>query len=79
MRKVFPLYTYKRYGSDHHMWDNNGTWWAHFSVTRVRGRCKRMRISLCTKDRKLARQRRDQLLKSHPDKIPALVKKWRTV
>jgi hypothetical protein len=75
--KVFPLYTYKRYGADHHMWDNNGTWWAHFSVTRSRGRCKRMRVSLCTKNRKLARQRRDQLLKTQPDKIKALVEKWR--
>jgi hypothetical protein len=77
MKKVFPLYTYKHYGPDHHMWDNNGSWWAHYSVTRVRGRSKRMRVSLGTKDRKVARQRRDQLLKTHPDKIKALVQKWR--
>ena len=75
--KVFPLYTYKHYGPDHHMWDNNGTWWAHYSITRTRGRCKRLRVSLGTKDRKVARQRRDQLLKTHPDKIKALVQKWR--
>ena len=77
MRKVFPLYDFKHYGPDHHMWNNNGSWWAHYSVTRVRGRSKRMRVSLCTKSRKVARQRRDQLLRTHPDKIKALVQKWR--
>lgn len=77
MPKVFPLYNRKHYGPDHHMWDNNGTWWAHFSVTRMRGPCKRMRVSLCTSNRKVARQRRDQLLKTHPEKIKALVQKWR--
>ena len=77
MRKVFPLYDFKHYGPDHHMWNNNGSWWAHYSVTRVRGRSKRMRVSLCTKSRKVARQRRDQLLRMHPDKIKALVQKWR--
>lgn len=77
MRKIFPLYTYKHYGPDHHLWDNNGTFWAHYSVTRARGRSKRMRVSLSTKSRKVARQRRDQLLKTHPDKAKALVQKWR--
>lgn len=77
MKKVFPLHDYKHYGPDHHMWDNNGTWWAHYSVTRMRGRSKRMRVSLCTKSRKVAHQRRDQLLKTHPDRIKALVQKWR--
>jgi|688.fasta_scaffold174633_2 hypothetical protein len=77
MKKVFPLYDYKHYGPDHHMWENNGTWWAHYSVTRVRGRSKRMRVSLCTKSRKVARQRRDQLFKTHPDKVKVLVQKWR--
>ena len=76
-KKVFPLYEGKHYGPDHHMWDNNGSWWAHFSVTRLRGRCKRIRVPLCTKNRKLARQRRDQLLKTHPDKVQTLVLKWR--
>ena len=77
MRKVFPLYKHKYYGPDHQLWDNNGTFWAHYSVTRVRGRSKRLRVSLRTKDRKLARQRRDQLLKTKPDKIKALVERWR--
>ena len=77
MKKVFPLYDFKHYGPDHHMWNNNGSWWAHYSVTRMRGRSKRVRVSLCTKSRKVARQRRDQLLRMHPDKIKALVQKWR--
>jgi len=76
MQKVFPLYTHKHYGPDHHLWDNNGMFWAHFSITRQRGRCKRLRVSLSTKNRKLARQRRDQLLKTRPEKIKALVQKW---
>jgi hypothetical protein len=77
VKRIFPLYSYKHYGPDHHMWDNNGTWWAHFSVTRQRGRCKRMRVSLGTKNRAEARKRRDQLLKTRPEKVKALVEKWR--
>jgi len=78
VRKVFPLYTYKHYGPDHHIWDNNSTWWAHFSITRQRGRCKRVRVSLSTKNRAEARKRRDQLLKTKPEKIKAMVERWRT-
>lgn len=77
LKRIFPLYKNKRYGPDHHIWNNNGTWWAHFSVTRKRGRCKRVRVSLCTKDREEARERRDQLLASTPKKARALVEKWR--
>lgn len=74
---VVPLIRGKNYGPDHHIWDNNGTWWVHFSVTRQRGRSKRSRLSLHTSDRKTARLRRDQLMKSPPDKIPVLTEKWR--
>ena len=77
MKRIFPLHKNKRYGPDHHIWNNNGTWWAHFSVTRKRGPCKRVRVSLSTKNRLEARQRRDQLLKTAPKKIQALVDKWR--
>jgi len=77
VKRIFPLYSYKHYGPDHHMWDNNGTWWAHFSVTRQRGRCERMRVSLGTKNRAEARRRRDQLLRTRPDKVKSLVEKWR--
>ena len=38
---IVPLYANKHYGPDHHIWDNNGTWWAHFSLQRARGRAKR--------------------------------------
>ncbi|MBU3665775.1 MAG: hypothetical protein FGM15_07860 [Chthoniobacterales bacterium] len=74
---IVPLYANKHYGADHHMWDNNGTWWAHFSLQRARGRAKRVRISLCTHNRKLARERRDQVLKASPEKLAKLRKSWR--
>jgi|688.fasta_scaffold99955_6 hypothetical protein len=74
---IVPLYANKRYGADHHIWDNNGTWWVHFSITRTRGRAKRVRLSLHTKNRKLARERRDLVMKCAPDKIKALCHKWR--
>ena len=46
-------------------------------MTRIRGRCKRVRVSLGTKNRAEARMRRDQLLRTKPDKIKVLVEKWR--
>lgn len=74
---IVPLYTNKHYGADHHMWDNNGTWWAHFSLERKSGRAKRVRISLSTSNRKLARERRDMVLKASPEKLAKLRKSWR--
>lgn len=75
---IVPLYANKHYGADHHIWDNNGTWWVHFSIARARGRSKRMRLSLHTKSRSLARERRDLVMKSTPEKIKALCQKWRS-
>ena len=74
--QVLPPRSGKKHGPDHHIWDNNGTWWAHFSVTRQRGPSKRVRVSLHTNNRKEAQARRDQLMKSAPDAIPALSAKW---
>jgi hypothetical protein len=25
------------YGPDHHIWNNNGTWWCHLTLPRMRG------------------------------------------
>ena len=77
VRRILPLYANKHYGPDHHIWNNNGSWWAHFSISRLRGRSKRVRVSLHTKSRKVARERRDQLMKAKPEQIKALQKKWR--
>ncbi len=76
MRRIIPLNRKKTTGPDHHIWDNNGTWWAHFSITRRRGRSKRVRLSLCTKSKKVARQRRDQLMKALPDEIDEVQRRW---
>ncbi len=74
--QVLPLRSGKKYGPDHHIWDNNGTWWAHFSITRQRGPSKRVRVSLHTSNRKEAQERRDQLMKTAPDKIADLTARW---
>ncbi len=76
MRRIVPLYANKHYGPDHHMWNNHGTWWVHFSVTRRRGRAKRIRLSLGTKDHAEARKRRDQILQSPVDQIASVQQSW---
>ena len=47
---------------DHHLWNNNGTWWCHFTVHTPCHTKHRIRRSLHTNDRNVARARRDELL-----------------
>ena len=47
---------------DHHLWNNNGTWWCHFTVHGPDFTKQRIRRSTGTKDRQKARQIRDSLL-----------------
>jgi hypothetical protein len=47
---------------DHHLWNNNGTWWCHYTVHPTPLTKERIRASLRTKDLAKARLRRDQLL-----------------
>jgi hypothetical protein len=47
---------------DHHIWNNNGTWWCHYTIHKADYTKQRIRVSLGTRDRDVARQRRDQLL-----------------
>jgi hypothetical protein len=47
---------------DHHLWNNNGTWWCHFTLHTRHGTKHRVRRSLRTHDVALARTRRDALL-----------------
>lgn len=49
------------HNEDHHLWNNRGTWWCHYTVHRADHTVERVRASLRTKDRLLARNRRDQL------------------
>ena len=46
---------------NHHLWNNNGTWWCHFSVHWPDDTVERIRCSLKTRDIDKARRRRDRL------------------
>ena len=46
---------------DHHVWDNNGTWWLNYVVYPTRATAERRRVSLKTKLLEEARSRRDQI------------------
>jgi hypothetical protein len=48
---------------DHHIWNNNGTWWCHFTVHNPDYTKERVRVSLHTKDRHEARRRRDFIMR----------------
>lgn len=49
---------------DHHLWNNRGTWWCHFTLHRPDYTSERIRVSLKTRDLVEARLRRDELLHS---------------
>ncbi len=44
---------------NHHLWNNNGTWFLHYTVYPTPFTKERIRRSLGTKDVKVARERRD--------------------
>jgi hypothetical protein len=48
---------------DHNIWNNNGTWWLHATVHHPDYTKERVRVSLGTKHREEARQRRDFILR----------------
>ena len=50
-------------GPDHHLWNNNGTWWCHYTAHSQDYRAVRVRRSLRTRILDTARNRRDALLK----------------
>ncbi len=47
---------------NHHLWNNNGTWYVHYTVHPTPLTKSRVRMSLETKDLETARQRRDEIL-----------------
>src|SRR5207253_6625320 len=47
---------------NHHLWNNNGTWFVHYTIHPTPFTKQRLRVSLGTKDLVEARLRRDQLL-----------------
>ena len=48
----------------HHLWNNNGTWWLHYTEHLADFTKRRVRRSLRTHDLELAIRRRDEALSS---------------
>ena len=51
---------------DHNIWNNNGTYWCHFTVHNNDHTKERVRVSLGTKDVAIARALRDFLMQATP-------------
>ena len=47
---------------NHHLWNNNGTWFIHYTVHPDQFTAERVRVSLKTRDIHRARLERDALL-----------------
>ncbi len=50
----------------HHLWNNNGTWWIHYTIHPDAYTKARVRRSLRTHDLATAIQRRDEILAACP-------------
>ena len=50
--------------SNHHLWNNNGTWWIHYTVYPTPVTAQRVRHSLKTKDLSEAKCIRDKILEN---------------
>ena len=63
---VAPIEFAKKRGNNtnpnHHLWNNNGTWWVHFTYYPTPLTKERVRMSLKTRSVDEARQLRDRLL-----------------
>jgi hypothetical protein len=46
---------------DHHLWNNNGTWWIHYTLHLPDYTKQRVRRSLSTRHSRTARRRRDEI------------------
>ena len=46
---------------DHHLWNNHGTWWLHYTLHLPDFTTRRIRKNLGTHDLDQARERRDEL------------------
>ncbi len=56
---------------DHHLWNNNGTWFVHYTVYPTPVTKQRIRCSLRTKQLAEARRRRDELFRRLQGAQPA--------
>ena len=48
-------------GPNHNLWNNNGTWWLHFTRHFANGTAQRVRLSLKTTDLNAARALRERI------------------
>ena len=48
--------------ANHHLWNNNGTWWCHLTLHLPDFTARRLRLSLDTQDLEAARLLQDSLL-----------------
>lgn len=51
---------------NHNIWNNNGTWWCHYTVHHEDYTKERVRVSLGTNDVQIARALRDFLMEATP-------------
>lgn len=61
-----------RTNPDHNIWNNNGTFWCHYTVHNDNRTKERVRVSLGTKDVAIARALRDFIMDATP-KIAARI------
>jgi expansin (peptidoglycan-binding protein) len=52
---------------NHNIWNNNGTWWAHYTVHNDDYTKQRVRVSLGTSDVEIARALRDFIIQAAPE------------
>ena len=57
---------------NHHLWNNNGTWWIHYTIYPTPVTVERIRRSLKTKSLPEARSRRDEILDELLNQAPKL-------
>jgi len=57
---------------NHHLWNNNGTWWIHYTIYPTPVTVERIRHSLKTKNLPEARSRRDEILNELLNQAPKL-------
>jgi hypothetical protein len=56
---------------DHHLWNNNGTWWIHYTLHLPDYTKQRVRRSLGTRHSRVARQRRNEIFAGLLSKPPS--------
>jgi hypothetical protein len=62
MTAVTPSLRINRRNPNHHLWNNNGSWWCHYTLHYPDYTKQRVRRSLGTNDLEEARTRRDSIL-----------------